>query len=110
MLWGQRRIRSQNLESHEHEGAQQGSAVGTTLQNADDATLTAETLFSEIQEQHEAVLAAGLQDPGHAEVHHVVVHNSLPTYNCVLGEINLELNFNGVLVLALQDLVHNLLL
>lgn len=105
----QRRVGWQHLETHEHEGAKESRTVRAGLQHADYAVGAAQTFLGEVEEEHEALLAAGLQDPGYAQVDGATLQNSFPAGHSVLSEENLKVDLNGLAVFALQDLAYYLL-
>lgn len=94
-------VGGEELESHKHESAEYGGAVRAALQDADDAVAAAESLLCEVQKQHEALLAARLQDSRHTQVDSASLNHSFPARDGVLGEEDLEVHLHGLLVLAL---------
>lgn len=95
------------MESHKHESAENGGAVRAALQDADNAVVTPQPLLSEVEKQHEALLAAGLKHSRHTQVDSAALYNSLPASHGVLSKEDLKVDFHRLPVLTFQNLADN---
>lgn len=81
----------QNRESQKHEGADQHSAVGAILAEANDDVVALQCLLRVFQKGNESLLGAfGKKTAGHANVERAAPYQCFPLDRGVLGQVKGE--------------------